>query len=68
VYSHVVSFAQTDMVIPADSDAGKAILGTLPFHRYATPEEVAAAVGFLASPEASYMTGSDVHVDGGWHA
>jgi 3-oxoacyl-[acyl-carrier protein] reductase len=46
----IVSFAQTDMVIPADSDMGKVIQSMLPFHRYATPEEVAATVGFLASP------------------
>jgi NAD(P)-dependent dehydrogenase (short-subunit alcohol dehydrogenase family) len=43
-------------------------LAGLPFHRYATPEEVAAAVAFLASPAASYMTGGDVRVDGGWNA
>ena len=64
----LVSFAETDMVIPADSDLGKQVLAGLPFHRYAKPEEVAAAVAFLASPAASYMTGGDIRVDGGWNA
>lgn len=64
----VVAFAETDMVIPAESDLGKQILAGLPFHRYAMPEEVAEAVAFLASPAASYMTGGDIRVDGGWNA
>lgn len=35
-------------------------------HRFGTPEEVAAAIAFLASAEASYITGSSLVVDGGW--
>jgi NAD(P)-dependent dehydrogenase (short-subunit alcohol dehydrogenase family) len=33
--------------------------------RYGTPEEVAAAIAFLASPESSYITGQNLRVDGG---
>lgn len=64
----VVSFAETDMGIPPETEIGQQILAALPLHRYAAPEEVAAAVAFLASPAASYMTGGDIRVDGGWNA
>ncbi|MFF1690975.1 MULTISPECIES: SDR family NAD(P)-dependent oxidoreductase [unclassified Streptomyces] len=64
----VSAFAATDMGIPQDSDLGRALLSLAPMHRYAEPREVAAAVAFLAGPEASYITGSDVDVDGGWNA
>jgi glucose 1-dehydrogenase len=36
--------------------------------RFGTPEEVAAAVAFLAAPEAAYITGTSLVVDGGWSA
>ena len=64
----VTSMAETDMGIPQDTELGSMLLAVAPFHRYATPAEVAAAVGFLASPEASYITGTDLNVDGGWNA
>ena len=38
---------------------------SVPMQRYGTPEEVAAAIAFLASPESSYITGQNLRVDGG---
>jgi 3-oxoacyl-[acyl-carrier protein] reductase len=44
------------------------VAGRTPMRRLAAPEEVARVVAFLASDEASFMTGSSVRVDGGWLA
>lgn len=44
----------------------KAIERNTALRRVGTPEEIANVIAFLASAEASYMTGSDVLVDGGW--
>ena len=44
------------------------VAGRTPLRRLAEPEEVARVVAFLASDEASFMTGSSVRVDGGWLA
>lgn len=42
-----------------------AVLSAIPLDRFGTAEEVAAAVAFLASPEAAYITGQDLIIDGG---
>lgn len=57
----------TDMN-PDDTDFAKLITPQVPLRRYGRVEEVAAAVAFLASPEASYITGSALTVDGGFNA
>ena len=43
----------------------KLMLDATPLGRFGTPEEIAAAINFLCSPEASYITGHVLWVDGG---
>jgi 3-oxoacyl-[acyl-carrier protein] reductase len=57
----------TDMN-PADGDSAPTMAGRTALGRYGQPEEVAAAVVFLASPQASYITGAALTVDGGLSA
>jgi NAD(P)-dependent dehydrogenase (short-subunit alcohol dehydrogenase family) len=43
----------------------EAMLSRIPLQRFGTAEEMAAAVRYLASPQASYITGQILHLDGG---
>ena len=58
-------FVQTAMTAELGEDRKKQILDAVPLGRYAQPEEIAGVVTFLASPEAAYITGAVVPVDGG---
>ena len=42
------------------------IVAKVPAGRFGKPEEIAGAVAFLASPDSSFMRGTEVTVDGGW--
>jgi NAD(P)-dependent dehydrogenase (short-subunit alcohol dehydrogenase family) len=48
------------------ADPRERLLSRIPLGRLGTPEEVANAYVFLASPLASYITGQTIVVDGGW--
>jgi beta-ketoacyl ACP reductase len=58
-------FIQTDMIAELSEARRKEILANVPLKRYGASEEIAAAVEFLASEQASYLTGVVLPVDGG---
>jgi 3-oxoacyl-[acyl-carrier protein] reductase len=58
-------FIATAMTEKLTDDQKAAILGQIPSGRMGTPEEIASAVLYLASPEAGYVTGATLHVNGG---
>jgi len=58
-------FVDTDMTAALTEDRKAAILAQVPLGRLAAADEVAATVGFLAGPEAGYITGAVIPVDGG---
>ncbi len=60
-------FIDTDMTRALNEEQRKAMLGQIPMGRLGNAEDVAAAVAFLASPAAGYLTGQTLHVNGGMH-
>ncbi len=60
-------FIETDMTAALSEKARKAMLDQVPMRRGGQPEDVAAAVKFLASDDAAYITGQVIHVNGGMY-
>jgi len=60
-------FIDTDMTRALPETQRAALLQQIPLGRLGSPEEVAAVVGFLASPQAAYITGATLHVNGGMY-
>jgi 3-oxoacyl-[acyl-carrier protein] reductase len=60
-------FIDTDMTRAIAEAQRDALLGAIPLGRLGAPEEIAAAVVFLCSPAAGYITGETLHVNGGMY-
>jgi 3-oxoacyl-[acyl-carrier protein] reductase len=58
-------FIDTDMTRELPDEVKANLLKSIPLDRLGQPEEIAAAVGFLASPLAAYITGETINVNGG---
>lgn len=60
-------FIDTDMTKDLPEAQKSALTGQIALGRLGKPEEIAAVVGFLASPAAAYVTGATLHVNGGMY-
>jgi 3-oxoacyl-[acyl-carrier protein] reductase len=60
-------FIDTDMTRALSDEQRAALLQQIPLGRLGTPQDVAAVVAFLASPQAAYITGATLHVNGGMY-
>jgi 3-oxoacyl-[acyl-carrier protein] reductase len=60
-------FIDTDMTRKLDDNQREAVMSRIPCGRMGTPEEIAAAIGFLTCPEAGYITGATLHINGGMY-
>ena len=58
-------FIDTDMTRSLSEEVTDGLLSRIPLSRFGQPEDIANAVVFLASPQASYITGTTLHVNGG---
>jgi 3-oxoacyl-[acyl-carrier protein] reductase len=60
-------FIETDMTAELSDKVRESMLAQIPLGVFGKPEDVAAAVAFLASEEAGYITGHELSVNGGMH-
>lgn len=60
-------FIETDMTSGLPEEQQKALLGQIPLGHLGKPADIAHAVAFLASPQANYVTGQELHVNGGMY-
>ncbi len=60
-------FIETDMTSALPPEQRSALLGQIPLGHLGQPADVAHAVAFLASPQAGYVTGQEIHVNGGMY-
>ncbi|MCF8160021.1 MAG: 3-oxoacyl-ACP reductase FabG [Polaromonas sp.] len=58
-------FIETDMTANLTDEQQKALLGQIPLGHLGKPADIAHAVAYLASPQAAYVTGQELHVNGG---
>lgn len=58
-------FIDTDMTKALDEKQRELMLANVPLGRLGSPDDIAAAVQYLVSPAASYVTGTTIHVNGG---
>ncbi|NQW65692.1 MAG: 3-oxoacyl-ACP reductase FabG [Burkholderiales bacterium] len=60
-------FIETDMTASLPEGQQKALLDQIPLGHLGKPQDIAHAVAFIASPEAGYITGQEIHVNGGMY-
>ncbi|WP_411886262.1 3-oxoacyl-ACP reductase FabG [Polaromonas sp. YR568] len=60
-------FIETDMTAGLPEEQQKALLGQIPLGHLGKPQDIAHAVAFVASPQAGYITGQEIHVNGGMY-
>jgi 3-oxoacyl-[acyl-carrier protein] reductase len=60
-------FIETDMTAHLPEEQQKSLLGQIPLGHLGKPQDIAHAVAFLASPQAAYITGQELHVNGGMY-
>jgi len=60
-------FIETDMTAALSAEQQQALVGQIPLGRLGQPSDVAHAVAYLVSPRAAYVTGQELHVNGGMY-